>query len=135
MAWTSTSTTTSPVKYSMRSGAPLLAKQARILELMLTRIADTAATVSTDPEPAQLRRLHAILQKTEQFLTTLAHQNIGIEHECATFQASGTHAWPLLPETAGRLRLLDQVNAIFHANLTAARRYLDRIGIFIFQLP
>jgi tRNA A37 N6-isopentenylltransferase MiaA len=102
----------------------LLAKQTHTLELMLSRVADTVASVSANPQQERAQRLHDILNTTEQFLTTLAQQNIGIEQGQAVFQAIGAGPWPLPTETARRFHLIAQVNAIFHANLTATRRYL-----------
>ncbi len=107
----------------------LLARQARILEDMLTRVAKTVTAVNFRPDrtPVQLERLHDLLSKSEEFLTTMAQQYIGFERETAQFQAISAEPGEGSPETARQLRMLDQVAAALHANLTAARRYLADI--------
>jgi uncharacterized protein YaaN involved in tellurite resistance len=96
----------------------LLATQARMLEAMLARVADTVTTVTTRSHRTQgeMQRLSYLLSQSEQFLTTLAEQNVSVERETAAFQAVGTDV--------ERLHVLGQVTAALHANLTAARRYL-----------
>jgi uncharacterized phage infection (PIP) family protein YhgE len=104
----------------------LLTQQARSLEAMLTRVAETVTTVNTRTDQTQekTQRLSYLLTQTEQFLTIIAQQNIGIEQEHAGFQAAVPATWALPPETARRLHLIEQVNAALHANLTTARQYL-----------
>jgi hypothetical protein len=103
----------------------MLANQVRLLNAILSRLADTVALISASPQPAGVQHLHDLLTTTEQFLTTLAQHNVSLEQEGAAFQIIGAEQRPLPREIeiTRSLRVLDHVNTVFHANLTIARQY------------
>jgi hypothetical protein len=109
----------------------MLAEQARLLEVILTRIAETVASVAAAPQQEHLRRLSTLLEKTDVFLTTLAEHNLTVEQGHAVFQTTGTSPGMLPLETARRLQSVEAVNATLHANLTSARRYLQGVRLRI----
>jgi len=104
----------------------LLARQARILEDILSRVAETVTAVNTRPErkQEQMQRLHHLFSESERFLTTLAQQYVGLERETSQFQASSRALEGDSPETARQLHIIEQVTAALHANITTARQYL-----------
>jgi hypothetical protein len=104
----------------------LLSEQARALDIILTRLAETVTRATTQPNraPALAARLYTLLTEAEQLLVAMARQNIGFEHETAHVQASQAAAVSPAPETTTRLQAIDHVNTALHANLTAARQYL-----------
>jgi hypothetical protein len=107
----------------------MCARQARILEDMFTRGAEAVTAVHSRPDrtPTEAEQLHTLISQSEQFLTTTAHQYIGLEHETASFQevTQGPGATP--PDMARQLHTIDQVTAALHANLTAVRQYLAAV--------
>src|SRR5262249_5592761 len=104
----------------------LLTRQARILEGMLHRVAKAVTTVTSRPDrtPEEVQRLHHLLRHAEQFLTTMAEQNGGLEREPAYFQEVNQAPGAASPETMRQLHVIDHVTAALHANFTAARQYL-----------
>ena len=104
----------------------MLARQARILEGMLTRVAETVTAVNSRPDRSQehVQQLHDRVRASEEFLTTMAQQNVVLERETAYFQEVSKAPGAGSPKTAQQLHMIDQVTAALHANLTAARQYL-----------
>ena len=104
----------------------MLARQARILATMLSRVAETVTEVNSRPgrTQEQIQRLHNVFSESERFLTTLAQQYVGLERETAQFQVISAEPGAGSPETVQQLHIIDQITAAFHANITTARQYL-----------
>jgi ABC-type transporter Mla subunit MlaD len=108
----------------------LLSAQARALEAILTRLVETVTRVTAhaNRQPELVERLHTLLIEAEQFLSSMARQNVGFEYETAQLQASHAAAGTAAPETTERLQVIDQVNATLHTNLIAARQFLTALS-------
>ena len=104
----------------------LVSQQAHTLAGMLQRLQHAVAGVPqrTDARRQATARVHALAADAERLLTAQAQQHVSLERELVQLRAMVTDLSPAPAEAAQRVRRLERVIEVLHANLAAARRTL-----------
>ena len=104
----------------------LVSQQACTLAGMLQRLQNAVAGVPqrTDARRHATARVHALAADAERLLTTQAQQQVSLERELVQLRALVTDLTPASSEAAQRVRRLERVIEVLHANLATARQYL-----------
>ena len=107
----------------------LVSQQACTLAGMLQGLQHAVARVPqrTDARRHATARVQALAADAERLLTAQAQQHVRLERELAPLRAMVTDLSDVSSEAAQRVRRLERVIEVLHANLAAARRYLATV--------
>jgi hypothetical protein len=103
--------------------------QAETLETMLQSMLD--AVVQTQDQDSAGKRgvqapiLRQLLTRTSAQLSRFADNHVRVEQRIGEALTGANHPAELSPTCVALLNDLEQVNAVLHANISVARRYLD----------
>ena len=107
----------------------VIAEQAQLLQQILSHLSETVTDVRhQDASGAeQTANLDLLFEEALRLLTSRAQHHASVEHKIAKIRESfdGTHPVPSGAEK--RLRVMEQVNATLHANLSRARQQVDKL--------
>jgi hypothetical protein len=103
--------------------------QAQTLETMLQSMLDAVVQAqvqdSTDARGGQAEILRQLLTRTSEQLSRFADNHVRVEQRIGEALTDTDHSAELSPACVTLLNDLEQVNAVLHANISVARRYLD----------
>jgi chromosome segregation ATPase len=104
----------------------LVRQQARTLAGTLQRFQTAVAGVPHRPDASRhaTARVQALAADAERLLTAQAQQQVSLERELAQLRALVTALSARPAAMTERVRRLEQVLEVVHANLTTARQYL-----------
>ena len=130
-------TTIHPSTFGLQTAVPdvdvewraLVRQQACTLAGMLQRLQNAVAGVQqrTDARRHATARVQALAADAERLLTAQAQQHVCLERELGQLRALVT-AMSVRPSAmTERVRRLEQVLEVVHANLTTARQYLATV--------
>ena len=107
----------------------LVSQQACTLAGMLQRLQIAVAEVQQRPDARRhaTARVQALAADAERLLTAQAQQHVSLERELVQLRTMVTDLSDVSSEAAQRVRRLERVIEVLHANLAAARRYLATV--------
>ena len=107
----------------------LVRQQACTLAGMLQRLQIAVAGVPqrTDARRPATARVHTLAADAERLLTAQAQQHVSLERELVQLRALVTAMSARPAALTERVRRLEQVLEVVHANLTTARQYLATV--------
>jgi hypothetical protein len=103
--------------------------QAKTLETMLQSVLDAVLQVqsqaSGDVASGQAVTLLQLLTRTSEQLSLFADNHVRVEQRIGEALTGANHSADLSSDCVTLLNDLEQVNAVLHANISVARRYLE----------
>jgi hypothetical protein len=103
--------------------------QAETLETMLQSVLDAVVQAQeqgdADERGGQADILRQLLARTSEQLSLFADNHVRVEQRIGEALTGANHSAELSPACVALLNDLEQVNAVLHANISIARRYLD----------
>jgi len=103
--------------------------QAQTLETMLQSMLDAVVQAQNQDgaheRNGQAEILRQLLSRTSEQLSRFADNHVRVEQRIGEALTGANHSAELSPACVTLLNDLEQVNAVLHANISVARRYLD----------
>ncbi|MCZ6872256.1 MAG: hypothetical protein O7G88_01805 [bacterium] len=107
----------------------VLAEQAQLLEQILYQVNETVSDIrhSDAPRPEQTANLEFVFEEALRILMTRSQHHACVENKIAKIRESFDSTYPVPIGAEKRLRVMEQVNATLHANLSLARQQVDKL--------
>jgi hypothetical protein len=107
----------------------VVSTQAKTLETMLQSMLDVVVQArdqdGANERGGQAEILRQLLTRTSEQLSRFADNHVRVEQRIGEALTDANHSAELSPACMTLLNDLEQVNAVLHANISVARRYLD----------